>query len=257
MRKCLYDNCHEFNPSTHNHRYCNDCKCKRKEENRKKQLTKPLVYDEETFELQENRKRALIERRDARNEWIRGNKTFAMFDIETTDLRADGGQLLCACIKPVGGKVRSFKGDIYLPEGGDDTTVAAEIRDALREYDYIVTWFGDRFDMPFMSTRLLLTEQEMIGDKYHIDLIHTSRWKFLFNSNRLQSVEEALMDGKSQKTRLSRMLWAQAQSFNYKIRKPALDYILDHCVKDVQSLEEIWDRIGGLKDLGTVPLRRY
>lgn len=257
MIKCLYDNCHEFEPSTHNHKYCMNCKCKRKEENRKKKLESPLIYDESTFQLLENRKRALIDRREARTKWIIDNKTFAIFDIETTDLKADGGQILCACIKPIGGKVRSFKGEIYRPEGGDDTLVVAEIRDALQDYDYIITWFGDRFDMPFMTTRLLLTQQAPIGYKYHIDLIHTSRWKFLFNNNRLQTVEEALMDGKSQKTRLSRVLWSQAQSFNYKIRKPALDYILDHCVKDVQSLEKIWYEIGGMKDLGITPLRKY
>ncbi len=120
MIVCLYDGCCEFEPNQHNHVYCNDHKCKRKEENRKKRLESPLKYDDETFELQEKRKRALLQRKDARNEWIKQNKTFASFDIETTDLKADGGQILCASIKPLNGPVETYKSEIYLPEGGDD-----------------------------------------------------------------------------------------------------------------------------------------
>ncbi len=257
MVVCLYDGCCEFEPNQHNHVYCNDHKCKRKEENRKKRLESPLKYDDEIFQLQENRKRALILRKDARNEWIKANKTFASFDIETTDLKADGGQILCASIKPLNGAVETYKSEIYRPEGGDDKKVVATIRDRLRDFDYIITWYGTGFDMPFLKTRLLITKQEPLGEIYHVDLYYTSRFHYLFNSNRMQSVEEALFDGKTHKTRLSRVLWAQAQSFDYKVRIKALDYIADHCEMDVVSLEEIFNLIGEAKDLSSTPLRRF
>ncbi len=73
----------------------------------------------------------------------------------------------------------------------------------------------------------------------------------------MQSVEEALFQGKTHKTRLSRVLWAKAQSFNYKERIEALDYIADHCEMDVISLEEIFYKIGEAKDVSSIPLRRY
>ncbi len=113
MVVCLYDGCCKFEPSQHNHVYCNEHKCKRKEENAKRRLETPFAYDEETFELQENRKRALLARKEARNTWVFDNKSFAMFDLETTDLKADGGQILCASIKPLGGHIETFKSDIY------------------------------------------------------------------------------------------------------------------------------------------------
>ena len=257
MIVCLYDGCCKFEPSQHNHVYCNEHKCKRKEENRKRRLETPLIYDEDTFELQENRKRALLARRDARNTWVFDNKSFAMFDLETTDLKADGGQILCASIKPLDGHIETFKSDIYLPEGGDDHSVLIKIRDRLREFDYVVTWYGTGFDMPFLKTRLLLNNLESLGEIYHYDLYYTSRFHFLFNSNRMQSVEEALFQGKTHKTRLSRVLWAKAQSFNYKERIEALDYIADHCEMDVISLEEIFYKIGEAKDVSSIQLRRY
>ena len=257
MVVCLYDGCHKFEPSQHNHVYCSDCRCKRKEENRKRRLEHPLLYDEEVFELQEKRKRALLARKDARNAWVFKNKSFAMFDLETTDLKADGGQILCGSIKPLGGPVETYKSSMYDEQGGDDHGVLSDIRDRLREFDYIVTWYGTGFDMPFLKTRLLLNNLDSLGEIYHYDLYYTSRFHYLFNSNRMQSVEEALFQGKTHKTRLSRVLWAKAQSFNFKERIEALDYIADHCEMDVISLEEIFNKIGKSKDVSSIPLRRY
>ncbi|MEK0326926.1 MAG: hypothetical protein QQN63_14610, partial [Nitrosopumilus sp.] len=108
-----------------------------------------------------------------------------------------------------------------------------------------------------LKTRLLLNNLESLGETYHYDLYYTSRFHYLFNSNRMQSVEEALFQGKTHKTRLSRVLWAKAQSFNYKERIEALDYIADHCEMDVISLEEIFYKIGEAKDVSSIPLRRY
>jgi uncharacterized protein YprB with RNaseH-like and TPR domain len=257
MRKCLYDGCHEFEPSTYNHAYCMDCKCKRKEENRKKGLEKSLEYDEETFELQEKRKRALLERKQARNTWILQNKSFASFDIETTDLKADGGRIICASIKPWGGPVETYYSELYDKKGGDDSKVIEEIRDRLREFDYVITWYGTGFDMPFLKTRLLINNMEPLGEMYHVDLYYTSRFHFLFNNNRMQTVEEALFAGKTLKTRLSRMVWADAISFDWSKRKIACEYIADHCEKDVESLEGIFNLIGEDKDLSSTPLRKY
>lgn len=258
MIKCLYDGCCEFDPNTHNHVYCNGCKCKRKEETRKKQLAVPLKYDTETFELQEKRKRALLNRKDARNKWIEQNKTFACFDIETTDLKADGGRIICASIKPLGGPVETYYSDLYTKNGGDDDKkVITLIRDRLRDFDYVITWYGTGFDMPFLKTRLLIQDQEPLGEIYHLDLYYTSRFHYLFNNNRMQTVEEALFAGKSLKTRLGRMIWADAVRFDWKKRKAACDYIANHCEMDVESLENIFNLIGDSKDLSSTPLRRY
>ena len=248
--------CCEFEPSTHNHKYCNEHKCKRKEETRKKNLSKPLKYDEETFQLEDNRKFALIDRRQERNRWIIENKTFCFFDLETTDLSADGDEILCGSIMDSSYKVTTFVSDTY-HGSGNDASVCAKIRDEIRKYDYVVTWFGTRFDMPFLTTRLLLTEQEPLGYIKHVDLYYTARHQLRLHSNRLQAVEEALFEGKSLKTRLSKPLWKQATGWDKKKREAAFKYIIDHCEKDVESLGEIFYKVSDLRNLSATPLRKY
>ena len=254
MTDCLYDKCHSFKPNTHNHVYCQQCSCKRKEENRKKLLAKPLQYDEETFQLEENRKIANTERKEARNQWILDNKSFAFFDIETTGLDADGDEILCACIKDADG-IKTFISKSVA--GGDDSQVVAQIRDELRKYDYIVTWYGTNFDMKFLTTRLLLTGQEKLGYAKHVDLYYTARYGLKLHSNSLQSVAEALFDGKTLKTRLSRPIWKQAQSLNRERRAQAFKYIIEHCQMDVVELEGIFNHLVQFRNLGATPLRKY
>lgn len=248
--------CHEFEASVHNKKYCAECNCKRKEETRKKILAAPLKYDEETFQLEENRKVALIDRRTERNNWILKNKTFAFFDLETTGLDADGDEILCGCIKPLGKDVKTFVSETIYGQG-DDGPVTKEIRDELKNYDYVVTWFGTRFDMPFLTTRLLLTNQETLGYTKHLDLYYTARHLLKLHSNRLQAVEEALFEGKSLKTRLSRPIWKWARGYDEEKRIKAFNYIIDHCEKDVVSLEEIFLKVVDLRNLSATPLRKY
>jgi uncharacterized protein YprB with RNaseH-like and TPR domain len=256
LRKCLYDGCHIFTPNAHNHVYCVTCKCKRKEETRKKILERPLEYDEETFQLEENRKFALTERNKARNLWILRNKSFAFFDIETTDLSADGDEVLCASIKPLGSDVVTHVSETRAGKGSDHGVVL-DIRDHLREFDYVVTWFGTRFDMPFITTRLVIHDEDTIGYLKHVDLYYTARHQLRLHSNRLQAVEEALFEGKSLKTRLSKPLWKNATGWNKEKREAAFDYIIEHCEKDVISLEEIFLKLVDLRNLSATPLRKY
>ncbi|KKM44028.1 hypothetical protein LCGC14_1562230 [marine sediment metagenome] len=251
MRPCLFDGCCTFEPSQHNHVYCNKCRCKRKEEARKKRLESPLVYDEETFQLQENRKLALAERQEAKDKWILENKTFCMFDIETTNLDADVGWILCASFKPVDGETYTIRG------AADDTNILDAIRDELHKYDYIVTWYGTRFDLPFVATRLLLNRKEAIGRLRHIDLLYVSRFKFKFFNNKLENVADGLFGGDSVKTKLRGSVWYSARKHDKKTREKAIDYIVEHCEMDVVELENLFHELIPFKKISLTPLRSY
>lgn len=245
---CVYDECHEFPAGSHNARYCPLCSCKRKAENKKKQLSKPHVYDEETWQLQENRKLALAHEREARDIWILRNKRIAMFDIETTNLDADIGEMLCACIKPLGRPVKSFIVDTTAGDGA----LSASLRDELRNYDYVVTWYGTKFDMPYLTTRLISAGEETLGYMRHVDLYYTSRFKLKLHSNRLAAVGE-FMFGKTQKTRVIGPIWLRA----IRGDKEAMDYIVKHCQKDVRELERIFCELVPHRNLSATPLRKY
>jgi uncharacterized protein YprB with RNaseH-like and TPR domain len=245
---CAYDECHTFESESWNGKYCTECKCKRKAENKKKQLKKPHVYDEEVWQLQENRKLALAHEREERDVWILRNKKIAMFDIETTNLDADIGEMLCACIKPLGGKVKSFVVDTTAGDGA----LAASLREELRNYDYVVTWYGTKFDMPYLTTRLISAGEETLGYMRHVDLYYTSRFKLKLHSNRLAAVGE-FMFGKTSKTRVIGPIWLRA----IRGDKEAMDYIVKHCQMDVRELELIFCELVPHRNLSATPLRKY
>lgn len=248
---CAYDRCCVIIPNTANHIYCTECGCKRKQENHKKRLTKPLVTNDEIYEATEAKKRAKAEQRVERNAWLLENKTFCMFDIETTNLDADVGWILCASFMPVGGKPYTIRGK------RDDITILARIRRELHKYDYYVTWYGTGFDFPFVATRLLLNRKEAIGYVRHIDLYYVARFKFKFFNNRLDNVADGLFGGDSVKTKLRGSVWFAARSHDRKTRETAIDYIVEHCEKDVEELEALFHELIPFKDIQATPLRRF
>ncbi len=252
VKTCSRDECHTFAPVTANHVYCTECNCKRKNENQVKRIHAPLVTNDEIFEAQETRKRARAEQRNDRNKWLLQNKTFCMFDIETTNLDADVGWMLCASFMPIGGKAYTIRA-----RGPDDVSVLDRIRKELYKYDYICTWYGTGFDMPFLATRLLLNGKDPIGLVKHIDLYYVARFKFKFFNNRLDNVADGLFGGESVKTKLRGSVWFAARSHRRAVREKAIDYIVEHCEKDVEETGALFEKLIPFKDIQATPLRRF
>lgn len=244
--RCLYDGCHEFSSGSWNGVYCPDCRCKRKQENSKKALLRPEHYDAEVWELQERRKEARLDRDRAKNQWILANKTFAFFDIESTNLDADIGEILCACIKPMGGKIESFSSP------RNDNEIIEHIRDGLARFDYVVAFYGSRFDLPFLNTRLLANRMRPITSIRLSDPYYAAKFNLKLHSNRMEVVNEFL-HGKTKKTRILGSVWNRAARGDEK----ALKYLIDHCQADVKILEYVFLELVGLMNLSNTPLRRY
>jgi len=247
--RCVYDNCHEVDSTVHNAKYCKDCKCKRKQENSVKRLATPLrIYDETAWELEEHRKQARAERNKAKDAWILKNKSFAIFDIEATQLDADFGAMLCACIKPVGGKTKTFA----IEGVAGDETIVPDIIEELRKYDYIVTWYGTGYDMPFTTTRAIAAGVPTLGYARHVDMYYTSRWKLKLHSNRLASVGDFLF-GKTKKDSIVGQIWLRALRGD----ADALNYIIQPCQKDVVELERVFKELAPHRNLAQTPVRWF
>jgi len=214
-------------------------------------LTAPLITNDEIFEAQEARKWERAKQRDDRNQWLLENKTFCMFDIETTNLDADVGWILCASFMPMGEKPYTIRGK------ANDRSVLDRIRRELYKYDYICTWYGTGFDMPFLATRLLLNEKEPIGLIKHIDLYYVARFKFEFMRNSLENVADGLFGGAAVKTKLRGSVWYAARSHSVKEREAAIDYIVEHCEMDVKELGALFEKLISFKDIQATPLRRF
>ena len=252
-RWCVYDRCHPFKPVGDSHVYCTNCNCKRKAENSRKRLTNPILDDTLLWELQENRKLGRMDTAQAKNKWLLDNSRIGFFDIESMDLDANRSLMLCATIK-------EYKGDTYTfvsksPKSGgmvEDKDALIEARDLLESFDYICTFYGSRFDLPYFNTRLLMHGERPVNQLRHIDLYYIARTHLKLYSNRLQVVTEALF-GEAAKTRILWPIWLKALGGSKKDMK----YITDHCEIDVAELEKVFDKLRGFINFSATRWRVY
>ncbi len=166
---------------------------------------------------------------------------FATWDLETSNLDADFGVILCSCLKPLGKKVETLRIDDYIKYKKDRTDYSGlieELRDRFNKIDCVVTYYGYRFDMPFYRSGLLLYKMGLGKNLFHIDLWYTSKFRLRFHNNRLSTLIDYLGVSKK-KTPLESMAWKRAIVGD----KKSLDYIVQHCSRDVQALEEVYEQL--------------
>jgi len=250
---CKFDHCCSFEQTHPIHVYCKDHGCAAKAENTRRRALRTIAeQDEELWQLQESRKLARATTMAQKNQWILANKRIAMFDLETYDLAADFGIIFIGCIKTYGVD-EVFK---YVMKPGDPVTMdhqtILEIRDTLESYDYVCTYNGTKFDLPYLNTRLLIHGERPLAAIRHKDLYFTAKSHLRLGSKRLAAVEMALF-GEGAKTAILPGYWAKALQGS----KFHLDYILDHCVKDVEVLERVFTKLQGFINMASTPLKLY
>jgi len=258
-RRCFRDGCHEFTPNQPNHIYCTPCGCKRRAENAAKRLTPVLNTHEEQvakWQKQEDLKMGKAVEAAEKNDYLWNTKKWGFFDIETSNLKASIGTMLSASIGSAGGEVSSYALDGF--RTGDpwrarsDAEIVERIRDELETYDYIVTYYGTRFDIPYLQTRLLAHGMRPLNDFRHWDLFYVPKFRLALHSNRLAVVGEFLY-GKTEKTRVIGDIWNRAMMGDAE----AMEYIVDHCEKDVIELERIATDLRGFSNLSAIRLHHY
>ena len=97
-----------------------------------------------------------------------GGKSFAVFDIETTGLSPANSKVILTGILTVdqnGGYVQQFFAD----QNDDEEAVIRATMEALAGIDYVITYNGRHFDMPFMKKRAEKYGLEF-PDLYNLDL---------------------------------------------------------------------------------------
>lgn len=159
------------------------------------------------------------------------------WDLETSDLNANGGFIIAASIVDTTEPDtvhRSFRVDDYPAWVSDPWNDLELIRDLCKELgraDSWVTYYGKRFDHPFLNTRILYWRGK--GEKVdhlktvpHIDLYDTAKRRLKLHSNRLQVVSDLL--GHGDKTPLQLPAWRKAAGGH----KPSIDYVVEHCDRD-------------------------
>lgn len=165
----------------------------------------------------------------------------ACWDLETSDLKANKGHIFCGAIcDPLDYVVSTYRIDDYKGYKRDlrfDRDLVVDLVRELSSADLWVTYYGKRFDLPFLNSRILYWRGRGINipdlpNIPHIDLYDTARRRLALHSNRLASVSAFL--GNSPKTSVDLALWMDAAYGD----KEALDSIVEHCEEDVITLAE-------------------
>jgi uncharacterized protein YprB with RNaseH-like and TPR domain len=165
-------------------------------------------------------------------------------DIETSNLDANFGVMLTWAIKTNDGYLISdalHKSDLENCEPDKiDTRIVKNLVEEIQQYDTIVTYYGKRFDVPFLRTRALVDGVEFpaYGSLKHIDVYFWAKFKLKLNSNRLDTVARTLF-GSTEKNHIEFKYWIAGTRGD----EEAIDYILDHNQRDVEELERVYYKL--------------
>jgi uncharacterized protein YprB with RNaseH-like and TPR domain len=113
------------------------------------------------------------------------------------------------------------------------------IRD-LGRFDRIVTFYGTRFDIPFVRTRAVHAGIDFpnYGTLVHTDLYFIIRNRFRLRRNGLESACRTLLN-KTDKTHINEKVWRKAGRGDAK----ALAYVLEHNKFDVLDTEKLYNKV--------------
>jgi uncharacterized protein YprB with RNaseH-like and TPR domain len=165
-----------------------------------------------------------------------------VFDLETSSLNADFGIVLCAVVQSATGESTVLRGDEINPgwkKGrSDDSALVAAIANELIKYDIICAHNGKRFDVPFIQTRLARWGLSPMPKLRLIDPVLLARNNYKMSSNSLQRLLG--MFGLNEKTVVDNDVWLRAALDG---DSDAMDYIVEHCVKDVEMLAKLLDKV--------------
>lgn len=175
---------------------------------------------------------------------IKNKAKITFVDIETTNLAANYGYILCVSWKFAGYKkvhtVSIVDSPTFKKDPTNDKWVVRRACEEISKADMWVTWYGLRFDIPYLQSRLLAHRLKPMPPIPHVDAWRIARYKLKLNSNRLASVTAFL--GLENKTPLNGPIWIKAMAGH----KPSIRYVVKHCEQDVRVLEQVYDQIKSL-----------
>ena len=167
----------------------------------------------------------------------------AAFDIETTNLTALMGGLLCVSFKPIAISEeftreseickpytlrlddRKYKGSDW----EDDSKLVDGVLRELETYDIIQSWNGKLFDIKFLKAKCLEYGLRPPHLRWHLDSMWTVRNGMRIGSSKLVNVQKFL-GLEEEKTQIAWKDWRRAARGVHE----ALDIVVDHCERDVE-----------------------
>ncbi len=168
-----------------------------------------------------------------------------ILDIEATGLTGGYHIIMCVVIKRFGTNNRKiFRINVRkLDVLKEEKKLLIKVRKHIEnELDGVITYYGSQYDVPMLRTRMFFHGIQPIAKLKHLDMYYTIRRILNLEHRRMANVNELLKrrmsigEGIPDKTRIGMSEWTEAI---YARSTKALDYIVDHCIKDVDILENI------------------
>jgi uncharacterized protein YprB with RNaseH-like and TPR domain len=179
--------------------------------------------------------------------------TVGYLDIETIQLTADFGMLISWAIK-TRDKDEVFhdcitQNDLFSKLKGtneyiQDYRVTKSLTNCMKNYQWIITFYGTYFDIPFSRTKALFwkrfddsIEFPIYSTVKHHDVYFDVKSKLRLHSNRLEAAANVL--GITGKNHVEPQYWRRALSGD----EESLKWILDHNINDVIVLEKVHKKL--------------
>ncbi len=163
------------------------------------------------------------------------------FDIEASDLKANFGIMLSYCIKDANSDKIWYdtinKKDL---DADMDKRLVKHCIEDMKRFDRVIGHYSTKYDIPFVRTRALVWNLNFpeFGQLNHTDVYYMAKRLLCLHSNRQNVIAEAIQ-GEDIKTRITPYYWIRA----LQGRQDAIDYILDHNMKDVLQLEGNYNKL--------------
>jgi len=162
-----------------------------------------------------------------------------MFDIEATNLNADFGRILCACFKEENGRVWTLSQrdwpKLLRDEPWNDSKLVEAILDKLSDFDVWCTYYGSKYDLPFVRTRMFGLKNPKPVSGFHIDLYYRVKYGLRLSRSSLLRIQEHL-NLTTKKTPVEAQAWCRASAGDPR----PYAQIEHHCRLDVRVLEEVY-----------------
>lgn len=166
----------------------------------------------------------------------------AFYDIETSDLKAFVGTMLCASVCDQWANIThrtlwDFDQDSLV----DDKGLCVWLRDELEKFDVTVGWNNFMFDQSFLNARLMRWGERPMRDMLGIDPMWKAkrgRYGLNIGSARLGRVAE-FFKTPHQKPDLPPETWILAERGD----REAMDLLLDRCDGDVLSTRDVFHHL--------------
>jgi uncharacterized protein YprB with RNaseH-like and TPR domain len=171
-----------------------------------------------------------------------------IWDGEMTNLSADFGTVVCVGFKEVGTKkvhvpsILDFNdicdccGKVTKPQ--DDKPLLKHVSKILNDADAWVVHYGQRFDVPFVNSRLLFHGLPPLRPVPLIDTWRIARNHLKLHNNRLATIQEFL-GTQDEKNAIKGPQWQAAAGGDVK----GIKYIIEHCRLDILVLDQAYEKI--------------